>query len=391
MKLDYKKGGLKLTDINYFINSIKGSWIKRLSNVENKGKWKIIYETIIKKYGGNLIFESNLKEEDIKQIIPHNKFFQDVLIGWNNIKCKQNNNLKENLIWNNSNIKIDGKTLFWKEWYEKGISYIEHLYDFRTQTFYKYSDFKYIYNVNSKDYLKYYKLVKIISSSAIKDKINPSTLTAHRQKTLFEYIQTLKKTCKRFYEIQLNNEGEIQSKQELKWQNTFHTNDLPWKKIYVLPFTSTIDTSMRCFQYKFIMHLTATNDYLFKCKLANSSLCDFCNQYSETLEHLFWTCSHVQHLWNRLSNYLYTKNIKIKLDYKMICFGYLDKSKDTDIVNFLILTMKYFIFFMKYRKRIITFTMFKNYLDTRITIEKEIALINNKILEYNKKFQMLQN
>ena len=58
----YQKGGLKMLNIDLFINSIKCSWIKRLFDNTNHGQWKTFYLNEIKKYGGKLLFESNLNQ-----------------------------------------------------------------------------------------------------------------------------------------------------------------------------------------------------------------------------------------------------------------------------------------------------------------------------------------
>ncbi|KAH3792602.1 hypothetical protein DPMN_146099 [Dreissena polymorpha] len=62
----------------------------------------------------------------------------------------------------------------------------------------------------------------------------------------------------------------------------------------------TIESTLRNVQYKYIHRIIATNKYLFKCKLSNSNLCDFCSENIETIEHLFWECKHIQPIWNQL-------------------------------------------------------------------------------------------
>ena len=42
---DYEHGGLKMTDIETFIWSLKAGWVKRLAQTENNKLLKTVYET----------------------------------------------------------------------------------------------------------------------------------------------------------------------------------------------------------------------------------------------------------------------------------------------------------------------------------------------------------
>jgi len=50
--------------------------------------------------------------------------------------------------------------------------------------------------------------------------------------------------------------------QETKWNDTL-TTDLNWKKKYG-QINITIDTKLRSFQYKYLMHILPNNKQLFK-------------------------------------------------------------------------------------------------------------------------------
>ena len=64
--LDYTLGGIRMTNLNYFINALKGCWIKRLIDKNNNGHWKIFYKSILEKKGGALVFQCNVSESDVK-------------------------------------------------------------------------------------------------------------------------------------------------------------------------------------------------------------------------------------------------------------------------------------------------------------------------------------
>ena len=67
---------------------------------------------------------------------------------------------------------------------------------------------------------------------------------------------------------------------------------------------STNVVSLQSFQYKYVNRIIPTNKYLYKCKLTNSNLCVFCQEYIETQEHLFWECRIIQETWSQLKRLL---------------------------------------------------------------------------------------
>ena len=76
------------------------------------------------------------------------------------------------------------------------------------------------------------------------------------------------------------------------------------------------------------------------------------------------------------------------MNYKLICFGKQNNKSNEHLVNFIILSAKYFIFKNKYAKTIPNFQCFKNFLYKRIEIEKCIALEKDKLEQHMLKWQV---
>ena len=169
------------------------------------------------------------------------------------------------------------------------------------------------------------------------------------------------------------------------------TTELDWNKKYIILFQSTIDTTLRNFQYKFIHRLTTTNTMLFRYKLSNSNLCDFCGSNIETFHHLFWECTIVQNLWSELHSFLLSINIEFSYNKETVFFGELKNNINGNVINFIIILMKYYIFKMKYQKQKPTLDVFKNFLMLRIQIEEEIGLSNDKLELQKQKWNKLSN
>ena len=187
----------------------------------------------------------------------------------------------------------------------------------------------------------------------------------------------------------INNLGKsIEVKPQKKWEDVFDIID--WKKTYNTVINCTIDTKIRYFQYKFLMRILPSNRFLLKCKLVNSSLCDFCAMHEETIIHLFWECSLSRDFWNKIECFLIGRGFDISLNYKLIshCTPDLNK-KESQIVSFILILAKYFIFSNKYKKSIPNFNIFKLFLERREHLEKIIALKKDKLAIHNEKWSRI--
>ena len=110
--------------------------------------WKVFYNEKILKLGGQPIFECNLTEKDIKINFLKRFFLQDTLISWSKVKGNaEQTNIGKEIIWNISKKKIQGKPLFNKILFERGVQFIEHLYDYRKKYFYCFKDFIDLYDL----------------------------------------------------------------------------------------------------------------------------------------------------------------------------------------------------------------------------------------------------
>ena len=84
--------------------------------------------------GVNFLLDCNYKFKDlVLDDLP--LFYRNLLSYWEEIKriaaTKKNINLKGEIIWNNTDVKVNGKTVFFKKWYNKGVVNISHLLDER--------------------------------------------------------------------------------------------------------------------------------------------------------------------------------------------------------------------------------------------------------------------
>ena len=95
---DYKNGGLRMINLECFLNSLKASWMKRIFDDESTSTlWKSFYKQKLDSFGNKLVLESNLKENDCTQISKNNKFLKNILSAWCKINYKETPSKKKQM------------------------------------------------------------------------------------------------------------------------------------------------------------------------------------------------------------------------------------------------------------------------------------------------------
>ena len=101
---------------------------------------------------------------------------------------------------------------------------------------------------------------------------------------------------------------------------------------------------MRIFQYKLLNRIVYTSKLLHKIKLSDTSLCTFCGEYEESLEHLFLHCRFSKNFWMQIVSWLNDFNITIiKLKDSKIMLGYSNESPHW-ILNHILIIGKQIIY-----------------------------------------------
>ena len=147
---DYDKGGLKMIDIQSFNKSLKMKWVQGYLNNVNQCKWKLFLDFHLQKYGGKLVFLSNLKPQDVPQL--------NLREHWTTLNCTEKNlDFNSMGIWHNSLIRIENRPFFYTSWLKAGVKEVRYLLN-QDQTFFSYNVFVAKYNIKT-NYLEYFKVI----------------------------------------------------------------------------------------------------------------------------------------------------------------------------------------------------------------------------------------
>ena len=382
--LDYESGGLNIPNISSFICSLKSTWIRRY--LQGNGKWKYILDEYVDM---SKMINSGLDYFNIIQQKCQNKFWCEVFesVKTININVYQKNKSQLQLpLWYNDKIKIGNKSVFFKDWYNKGIRYIKDLTNNKNE-FYNLPEFQTQYNIKT-NFITYYGLInaikKIIDKHDTKNDNNLYPIIPVNIKIFFKN----KKGAKDMYKILCSINNIKKPDYITKWNTSFNFNEYQWKKILQLPFMTTSDSKLLWFQTRITHRILGTNWLLHKINNTDKN-CTFCNNETETIEHLFWDCQEVQTLLNNFQNALQRYNIDenlINITKINLIFGNF-KHKSAIVENTVLLWTKYYIFKTKMNKGNLNIAGLNNFLKYNFKTIKYIYTSNGDF----EKFSILWN
>ena len=164
------------------------------------------------------------------------------------------------------------------------------------------------------------------------------------------------------------------------------------EKTYLLAFKCTKETKLREFQFKLLHRRIATNDYLHKIGLEQSDLCTFCGEETENLTHLFLRCKYSKSFWEEFSQWLAhnTSNTEGFVPSETILLGIVTESKNL-LLHHLILLARHHIYTCKLKETRPSFEMYKQLVYNTLQIENKIAIVNNSMHVFKKKWSCFKN
>ena len=164
-----------------------------------------------------------------------------------------------------------------------------------------------------------------------------------------------------------------------------------FEQFFSIPFNATIYTKLMAFQFKINHNILYTDEKLHKVKLSDTQMCTFCNDEIETLLHLFIECNMVTNIWQKVIENLLQPFGVSSLTKEQIVFGVETTAEQNEIINHIILEVKYYIYVCKLDKCTPTFQQTKNRLRMTEDIEKRIAIKAGKITKHIYKWNHLTN
>ena len=120
----YENGDVKVLDFETLVKSLRLAWLKRIID-DNENGWKSYLKHLLKDFGGLFLFHCDY---DPKDYVIGNQFYSELLQFWVELRnAFSEGDTKNAIIWNNKNIRINGKPVFYKRFFDKNIIAIKQL------------------------------------------------------------------------------------------------------------------------------------------------------------------------------------------------------------------------------------------------------------------------
>jgi len=117
-----------MIDYETMIKALRLSWLMRITDEDSSGFWKSYLNYLLDNEGGLFLLQSNY---DVNQVNISSTFYQDLLVWWSSIReIVDPNNVYKHVthVWNNKKIKIHGKSVFYKHYFNMNIKYTNDLF-----------------------------------------------------------------------------------------------------------------------------------------------------------------------------------------------------------------------------------------------------------------------
>lgn len=397
----FLNGGLRAPHLESIIKAQRIMCCKKFANSQ-QSSWKIILLHYLRQIGGRLLLSCNFNVKNLPVTLP--KFYVECLqtFSEHSVSVREqilnlsNSSRSSTVIWNNRHILIDGKSVFYQSLFDKGIITLENLVTDTNVLLVR-------QDPNGLPFtpLEWFHLIQIFEALPTQWRKSLTSCGPKSGKTFFLYNQIklyLKNQAVQIESVLSKNVySEIRAGYETRptaqarFEEQFPDICLDWHDIYKLPFNVLIDTKSREFQYRILNRYLTTNSFLHKIGLANSPLCTFCKQESESLEHLLIICSCTKSFWSDFVTWSNQLNISLRdLSDSDILFGFWQRKEDYLFINHMLVLAKQHIYECRNKCTYPSFTIFLNKVSYVYQLEKKLVNSSNGVADRESKWEKFQ-
>ena len=379
---DYKDGGIRMTNIKTFIHAMKISWIRR--TVFSKCKWLELFKSMFPDYR-LLYYGGAIPKQCI--INQQNKFWLDVFDAWNILlnNSKTIEDITCECLWNNTNIKVGNKSIFYRHWFERGVQIID---DLLTETgFISYNDFVVKFGIQN-NFLQFQGIIRSIKTYIRKQGLLIVDKKYIAKPFISPILLLLFKTakgCRHVYDV--INKMVNKPKSLEKWNRDIRNiSDSEWKYYLKIPYKITKDSRLHWFQVRILHRILTTNKFMFMINRRDNNVCTFCKLEPETIVHLFWECPQAIDLWTNIFQWLNLNHLCSDFTFSLetIILGTRTKSFLNTSLNLILLLVKFYIYRCKVNQTDLSLIHIQREISRRYRLEKYIATINNDMEKFEK-------
>jgi hypothetical protein len=379
-----ENGGLKMPDIKCMISTMKVKWLKTMFN-NSHCNYNYIPKLFFNKMEMTDFMCCNYKEEDIPKDLPD--YYKQCFKTWSLLKNNSQDNaetIRQQVIWYNQNIQINKKSLFIQSWYNKGIFYLGDMlndsyellsmealcekFDLHKIEHLQYCAIKQIYNRKWK---------KIIKNPKDDDADIEIGFPFYELKGNYYSMQCLPNDI--LYWSFIDSQCVDTNTSDIFWTTNYDIEVEDLDEYRILPYKVCTETKVQSMQFKILSLIYPCGVKLKHWKRKPTDTCINCDQPDNIIHH-FYQCPDLNIFWNSFNNWW--KNIckECRVNTcKDVLLGIPQKFCHYEVLNYIILAAKWFIYRNNYQPRRCFFLEFISDLKGRLLVLERIAYKNYKL------------
>ena len=376
---EYENGGLKMIDLESMIQSLRLAWIKRTFEAHDS-IWKSYLRHLLNRFGGLFLFHCNY---DVKDIPITSQFYSELLKWWSDFREEFDTERdRQNIVWNNKEIRINNKPVFYKNFFESGIIYVSNLLFHLNNT----DSFNIISQKISRTNVLIWAGLRHSVPSYLKTTNCISSTTPLSFRIDNKGFDAMKKKSKDYYILIKSRKAQLPNNSRLL-KHDFNLTDDQLKEVFILPHNLAFEPYVKAFQYEILNSILYTNSKLYKIGYTAVDKCSFCELEPKTLPHLFFHCVYSQLYWKRFESYYYslTKEF-VHFTLQDILIGII--TSKCPLLNYLLLIAKVYLWDCRRSKMLPNIIGPKLKVKNKYETEKYICIKNNTIEKFTRKWAL---
>ena len=392
LQLPKKQGGMGLCNFN---ERHKSMYVKWIPYIRDKPSFEYVHKWLCPKLK-SIVFECNTSIQDIK-VIFKDSFWRDVLMAWSEINYKWPQDIgeiKEQIIWYNTEIKCGKKTLTPRsELVDKGILRVRDFLDENNKWLTEYEFCEKFEVKYSSNWLWYRNLMDAIPGIWKTMVLNVRIANKPNRFTHEELISS-KKPSSLVYDFKMSENKDNTLTYATKWykvldqdQNEGSDYD-SYLRLHKNARKLTDNIKMRDFQYRLLLGKIYTNDVLKKWKIVDSEMCDYCLKERQTITHLLFECELIRKVWEYFTKIFGRSDRDFEWTLVNIMSN-LVHPKPKHKINLIVLIVKQFIFQCKCMGVKPNHTKAAEKVLNFYEIEKYNAKLENKVCKIDKDWEVV--
>ena len=227
-----------MIDLESMVKSLRLAWLKRLFNDSN-ATWKTYLLHLLKPVGGKFFLNCNYEVSDYT---ISSQFYQELLLWWWEFRESfASEGDWKIIVWNNKEIRIDNKPVYYKNYFKSGIIYIHDLrFDLSTTDSYNYFSNK----IDKSNFLQWAGLRHSVPSHLKKINLNTSTISPSQLLIGNKIFDTKDTKSKDYYSLLVSKKAQLPNiVHKLKIDFNFTTQQL--KEIFSLPHLVALESYVK--------------------------------------------------------------------------------------------------------------------------------------------------